>query len=315
MKKILRLGTRGSPLALVQAKLVRDELLRKVAELATTHEIELVPIHTSGDWRPEQKERTFMEMGGNKGLFTKEIEEALAAGHVDFAVHSMKDVATQGPDGLEFVAALTRADPRDAFISSKASTLDGLPSGAVVGTASLRRQAQILARRPDLRVTPLRGNVETRLRKLAAGDADATILAVAGLARLGFGDRITSIMDVQTMLPSAAQGVIGVQIRSDDVAMRQLADAINDPPTACCIAAERALLKVLDGSCRTPVAAYAQTLPNDRLTLDALVANPDGTGMLRLQRQGLMNDAMQIGLDLGAEIKRQMPPSAVCRVS
>lgn len=304
MKKNLRLGTRGSPLALIQAESVREKLLS--GPLAGG-EVEIVPIRTTGDWRPEQKERTFLEMGGNKGLFTKEIEEALLEGTVDLAVHSMKDVPTEVPEGLEFAALLERADPRDAFISYLAKTVMDLPPGARVGTASLRRQAQIKALRPDLQVAPLRGNVETRLRKLEAGEADATILAVAGLSRLNMLDRAASIMDTKTMLPAVAQGAIGVEIRANDDATRALAEAINHAPTMICVNAERALLRVLDGSCKTPVAAYAQLQPGGRLTLEALVARPDGSGLIRLTSEGAAADAQTIGTALGQDMKSRLP--------
>lgn len=307
MKKNLRLGTRGSPLALAQAELVREKLLSGPLAGVDGASVEIVPIRTTGDWRPEQKERTFLEMGGNKGLFTKEIEDALLEGSIDLAVHSMKDVPTEVPEGLAFSAMLERADPRDAFISHIAKTLQDLPAGARVGTASLRRQSQIKALRPDLQVMPLRGNVETRLRKLEAGEAEATILAVAGLARLGLLDRAASILDAPTMLPAVAQGAIGVEIRENDAEMRALMDAINHAPTMMCVTAERALLRVLDGSCRTPVAAYAQLRPEGRIMLEALVARPDGTGAIRLHSEGAASDAASLGATLGQELKGQLP--------
>lgn len=306
MKKILRLGTRGSPLALIQAEEVRSKLYAMHPALHLEGEIEIVPIRTSGDWRPEQKERTFMEMGGNKGFFTKEIEEALQAGFIDMAVHSMKDVETWLPDRLEIAALLKRGDPRDAFISSKAHTLDELPKGAVVGTSSLRRQAQILARRPDLLVQPLRGNVDTRLRKLAAGEADATLLAMAGLIRLRTTDRVASILETDIMLPSAGQGAIGIEVRKDDRETGQWLDAINCAETACCIRAERAALRILDGSCHTPIGALAQ-VQKDRLALEALVAKPDGSEIIRMSKSGRAKDAEKIGAELGEEIKRRLP--------
>lgn len=307
MKKILRIGTRGSPLALVQAHSVRQALLAAHPALAHDVDIEIVPIRTTGDWRPEQQEQTFLQMGGNKGLFTKEIEEALVAGYIDMAVHSMKDVQTWTPDGLEYVAILPREDPRDAFLAHNARTLDDLPSGARVGTASLRRQSQILAKRPDLVVVPLRGNVDTRLKKLQDGDADATILAQAGLIRLQLAGRAASLIDTQTMLPAVAQGAIGVEIRADHDEARELATAINCPKSMVCVAAERALLKVLDGSCRTPIAALAQLRAGDKLFMEGLVAKPDGSSVIRMQQEAPAAAALQLGEELGSAIKKLMP--------
>ncbi len=307
MKKILRLGSRSSPLALIQAQTVRDTLFARHQGLADTHEIEIIPIRTTGDWRPEQQERTFLEMGGNKGLFTKEIEEALIEGFVDFAVHSMKDVATQPPDSLDFTAVLERGDPHDAFLSASGKTLDELPSGARIGTSSLRRQSQIIARRPDVKVVPLRGNVDTRLRKLLDGEADATVLALAGLQRLGMTARVTSIMDFQMMLPSVAQGAIGLEIRKGDDAIRQLLSSLNCPQTMTCVSAERAMLKVLDGSCRTPIAGLAQIIAGDKLVLEGLVAKPNGSYLIRMKKEGVITTALEIGTQLGEEIKSKMP--------
>jgi hydroxymethylbilane synthase len=309
MKKILRLGTRGSPLALIQAEEVRKQLLKAHAELQQDGEIEIVPIHTSGDWRPEQKERTFLEIGGDKSLFTKEIEEALSAGFVDMAVHSMKDVESQLPANLEIAALLERGDPRDAFISTKAKTLDELAPGSTVGTASLRRQAQILKRRPDLKVVPLRGNVDTRLRKLANGEADATVLALAGMQRLGVANHVASIIDTDIMLPSAAQGALGIEIRRDDETMRRLVNAINVAPVALCLAAERALLRLLDGSCTTPIGALATLDANGQLTLEGLVARPDGSSVIRMSRTGPGDAPEALGTALGEDLKRSMPPN------
>ena len=307
MKKILRLGTRGSPLALVQAETVRNALFAAHNSLQQEVEIEIVPIRTAGDWRPEQREQTFLEMGGNKGLFTKEIEEALQAGYIDFAVHSMKDVQTWTPDGLEYAAILPRGDPRDAFIAHRAQSLQDLPSGAVVGTSSLRRQSQILAKRPDLKVVPLRGNVDTRLKKLQEGEADATMLAIAGLTRLGLEHKAASILDTQTMLPAVAQGAIGVEIRRDDDHARNLVTAINCAKSMSCVAAERALLKVLDGSCRTPIAALAQYRGADKVYIEGLVAKTDGSAIFRLQQEGPALAAQQLGEELGLAIKRMLP--------
>ena len=223
MSNPLRIGTRGSPLALAQAHQTRARLAAAHAALAAPDAIEIVVIKTTGD---RIQDRTLMEAGG-KGLFTKEIEEALAAGSIDLAVHSMKDVPTWLPDGLEIRCLLPREDPRDAFFSEIAGHLDDLPEGAVVGTASLRRQAQVLSRRPDLKVVPIRGNVETRLRKLAAREVDATMLALAGLRRLDMTDRITAVLETDIMLPAVAQGAIGIETRADDDVTNGLLAALN----------------------------------------------------------------------------------------
>jgi hydroxymethylbilane synthase len=219
----------------------------------------------------------------------------------------MKDLGSQLPPNLEIAVLLERIDARDAFIGNKAKTLDELPNGARVGTSSLRRQSQILARRPDLHVVPLRGNVDTRLRKLAEGIADATLLAVAGLKRLGAADRISSIMEMDMMLPAAAQGAIGIETRKGDDDLRKLLAPLNCAETFTCISAERALLKVLDGSCRTPIAAYAHLTTGGQIKLDALVAKPDGTELLRMEASGAAKDAETIGADLGHKFKGRLP--------
>lgn len=307
MKKTIRFGTRGSPLALVQAEEVRKKLFATHPDLQSTVEVEIVPIRTAGDWKPEHKEKTFIELGGNKGLFTKEIEDALLTGHIDMAIHSMKDVASWLPDSLDIACVLDREDPRDAFIGREVKTLDELPSGAIVGTSSLRRQSQILARRPDLRVTALRGNVDTRLKKLADGLADATLLAVAGLSRLGLANRISSILEPDIMLPAAAQGTIGIEIRRGDDEIRNLLAPLNSAATAVCVHAERALLKILDGSCHTPVGVLAQIKPNGRVHLDAVVAKPDGTSLIRVHGESAPQDTEKMGIELGHKLKAQLP--------
>jgi hydroxymethylbilane synthase len=307
MKKILRLGTRSSPLALIQAEDVRQKLFQANPELVANHEVEIIPIRTTGDWKPENKERSFIELGGNKGLFTKEIEDGLLTGHIDLAVHSMKDVATWLPDGLEIAALLERIDPRDAFISNIAHTMDELKPGAIIGTCSLRRQAQILARRPDLRIVSLRGNVDTRLKKLAQGVADATLLAVAGMVRLGVSDRISSIMEPAVMLPAAAQGALGIEIRKGDDFMRRLLAPLNHHATSVCVIAERALLKALDGSCYTPIGALGRLTDGNRLILEGMVAKPDGTSIVRMDNRGPLDQGEAIGSELGNRMKAELP--------
>ena len=296
----LRIGTRGSPLALAQAHETRDRLIAAHPHLAAPGAIEIVALKTTGD---RILDRTLAEAGG-KGLFTKELEEALFDGRADLAVHSMKDVPTQLPDGLEIATMLPREDPRDAFFSRDGGGLADLPAGAVVGTAGLRRQAQVLELRPDLKIFPLRGNVQTRLSKLDAGEVDATLLALAGLRRLGLTDRITAVLEPETMLPAVAQGAIGIEIRSDDATTRALlACAV----TTVRVTAERALLAALDGSCRTPIAALAM-LDGDDLHLRAKVLSYDGRTIFRAERRGKAADAESLGADAGAEIRAQLPP-------
>ncbi|MFD1626509.1 hydroxymethylbilane synthase [Azospirillum griseum] len=298
----LRIGTRGSPLALAQAHETRDRLIAAHPHLAAPGAIEIVILKTTGD---RIQDRTLAEAGG-KGLFTKELEEALFDGRADLAVHSMKDVPTQLPDGLEIATLLPREDPRDAFFSRTGCALADLPPGAVVGTAGLRRQAQVLELRPDLTIFPLRGNVQTRLSKLDAGEVDATLLALAGLRRLGLTDRITTILEPDTMLPAVAQGAIGIEIRSADDATRALIAPLNCAATATRVTAERALLAALDGSCRTPIAALA-TLDGEALSLRVKVLSNDGRRVFHAARSGTAGDAATMGADAGAEIKAQLP--------
>jgi hydroxymethylbilane synthase len=302
MSAKLKIGTRGSPLALAQATQVAGLLRQAHPHLAAPDAIETVVIKTTGD---RIQDRTLAEAGG-KGLFTKEIEEALAAGGVDLAVHSMKDVPTFLPEGLEISCLLPREDPRDAFFSSLADHPDRLPPGSVVGTASLRRGAQILAHRPDLVVMPLRGNVGTRLKKLEEGQADATLLALAGLKRLGLADQATAILEPDWMLPAVAQGAIGLEIRSVDTVTRALLAPLNCPVTMAAVTAERAVLGLLDGSCRTPIAALAR-IAGGRLSLAALVIRPDGSQWFRAEREGAASDAESLGADAGAELKALLP--------
>lgn len=295
----LRIGTRGSPLALWQAHRVADELRRAYPELDVDGGIDIVEIRTTGD---KVQDRLLSEIGG-KGLFAKEIEEALADGRIDVAVHSMKDVETVLADGFVIAAVLERADPRDAWISASGAGLDALPAGARVGTASLRRKAQVLARRPDLAVTPFRGNVGTRLNKLAGGEADATLLAKAGLDRLNMADAITEPLDPDVMLPAAAQGAVGVEARAADADLVRALQAIQHGPTAIAVAAERALLAALDGSCQTPIGAYATLDGAGGLSLRGLLASEDGTRSWRAERRGDVADAERIGLDAGQELR------------
>jgi hydroxymethylbilane synthase len=308
MKKTYRLGSRGSPLALLQAEEVRKLLLSSHPDLAGKGGIEIVPISTSGDWRPEHKEQSFRDLGGNKELFTKEIDEALLSGAIDMAVHSMKDVSTWLPQGIEIMAVLQRVDPRDAFLGRTAKKFEDLPQGATIGTSSLRRQAQILVCRPDLKIVPMRGNVETRLKKLADGKADATLLALAGLTRLGLQDRVSSVLSTDVMLPAAAQGAVGVAARTEDSDMRRLLQPLDVRESHMCVTAERALLNKLDGSCDTPIGALARIIADRQIEIEGLVAKPDGTSLVRMKISGAAGQAEQLGETLGARIKAQLPP-------
>jgi hydroxymethylbilane synthase len=299
---ILRIGTRGSPLALAQAHLVRERLK---AVRPDQPEAEVVVIRTTGD---RIQDRKLDEIGG-KGLFTKEIEEALVEGAIELAVHSMKDMATTLPSGLAIGAMLPREDPRDAWFSPHAASFVGLPKAARVGTSSLRRQAQILARRPDLVVTMLRGNVGTRLAKLAAGEAEATVLALAGLKRLGLADKATAILSPEEMLPAVGQGAIGIEIRADDTATVELLAAIDDRATSMAVTAERACLAVLDGSCRTPIAALAEHEPGGGLRLRSLIALPDGSAVKRDERRGPTASAVDLGQAAGEALRAGAGPA------
>jgi hydroxymethylbilane synthase len=292
----LVIGTRGSPLALVQARQVRDRLAAAHGFGADDTEIEV--IRTTGDMI---RDRPLADLGG-KGLFTKEIEEALIAGAVDLAVHSAKDMPTALPPGLTIAAVLPREDPRDAFISRKAKALRDLPAGAKIGTASLRRQALARRLRPDLVVVPLRGNVETRLRKLDAGEVDATLLALAGLKRLGRADAATAVFAVDEFLPAVGQGIIAIEAREDDARTLARLAAVNHPDSAVALACERAFLTVLDGSCRTPIAGHA-TVAAGRLTFRGLIARPDGSEAFEAVREGAVADAVALGADAGRELK------------
>jgi hydroxymethylbilane synthase len=303
-QRSLRIGTRGSPLALLQAEEVKRRLLAAHAHLAPV-EIEVVAIRTGGD---RVQDRPLAAIGG-KGLFTKEIEEALLAGQVDLAVHSMKDVPTLLPDGLEILCLPPRADPRDALLAPTARALDELPRGAVVGTSSLRRRAQLLRRRPDLRIVEFRGNVGTRLRKLADGVAEATLLAAAGLARLGHDDLGAVPLAPELLLPALAQGALGVEARKGDEQAARLLAPLDDAPTRACIAAERAFLAALDGSCRTPIAGLARLDGEGRLGFEGEILSPDGTQVFAAGRQGTAAEAAALGRDAARELRAAAGPA------
>jgi hydroxymethylbilane synthase len=299
--KIIRIGTRGSPLALAQANEVRQRL--KMAQDLADSDLEIRVIKTSGD---RIQERPLSEVGG-KGLFTKELEEALLANEIDLAVHSTKDMQTVLPPGLSIAAVLPREDVRDAFISIKYPTLAGLPNGAKVGTSSLRRQAQVKRLRPDLRTVEFRGNVETRLKKLEDGVADATFLASAGLNRLGKAHRVTALMPIEDMLPAVGQGAVAIEIRGEDTVTAMRLRPLNDEGTALCVAAERAFLARLDGSCRTPIAGLAE-LRSGLLHFRGMILSPDGTRCLEVSRVGAPSSALKIGEDAGGELLARAGP-------
>ena len=292
----LRIGTRGSPLALAQARETRDRLVS--AHGFDSDEIEICVITTTGD---RVHDRPLAEIGG-KGLFTREIEEALLDGSIDLAVHSMKDMPATLPEGLSFAAILPREDPRDAFISLQHASLADLPRQAVLGSSSVRRTAQALRHRRDLQTVQFRGNVETRLRKLQEGVADATFLACAGLNRLGLSHHITSVIPVDVMLPAVAQGAVAIEIASHNDSLKHILDRINHVPSAATVACERAFLSALDGSCRTPLAGHA-VLTDDTLTFKGEALTPDGVHVFTAERNGSSADAAKMGRDAGHEVK------------
>ena len=294
----IKIGTRGSPLALAQAHETRDRL---AAAHGIDHDcFEIMVIKTTGD---AVQDRALSEIGG-KGLFTKEIEEALLDGRIHLAVHSMKDMPTVLPDGLILPCFLPREDVRDAFISHQHDGIDALPTGAVVGSSSLRRRAQLLHRRPDLRVVEFRGNVQTRLRKLSENVAEATFLAVAGLRRLGETDLASKAISTEEMLPAVAQGAIGIECREADQATLDLLAPLHDAATGLRLAAERTFLAGLDGSCRTPIAGLA-ILSGDRIHFRGEIVRPDGSIRHATEREGPTSDATAMGADAAAELRAQ----------
>ncbi len=294
----LRVGTRGSPLALAQAHETKRRLLAAHGDLSE-NDVDIVVISTKGD---RIQDRALSEIGG-KGLFTEEIEDGLLNGELDLAVHSMKDMPTVFPDGLDITCFLPREDARDAFISPKAGSLADLPAGSVVGTSSLRRQAQVLNRRPDLTVITFRGNVQTRLRKLDEGLADATFLAMAGLRRLDMADVATGPVSMDDMLPAVAQGAIGIEQRIGDDRVSAYLAPINDAQTQVRVACERAFLKVLDGSCRTPIAGHATLAEDGTMHFRGLILKTDGSEAFATERTGVADDAATMGESAGEELR------------
>jgi len=295
----MKIGTRGSPLALAQAYETRTRLGRALSLPEAAFEI--VVIQTTGD---RVQDRPLGEIGG-KGLFTKEIEEAMLSKEIDIAVHSMKDMPVDCPPGLTLNCFLPREDVRDAFISNKATSLAALPAGSIVGTSSLRRRAQLIHARPYLKVVEFRGNVQTRLRKLKEGVADATFLAVAGLNRLDRSDLITAAIPVEDMLPAIAQGAIGIEWREGDVDCTEALALINDADTGTRLAAERALLKGLDGSCQTPIGGLAE-LNGDQLRLRGQVLRPNGKESVFHDMTGPAANAKELGVEMAEILKERM---------
>ena len=312
--KKLRIGTRGSKLALIQTESV-------CAALRAAHpslEVEVLVIKAAGDWKPAQGEVRLCEQAGGKGQFVKDIEEYILNGHIDIGVHSLKDVPTFMPDGLIINHFLPRADVRDVFISKKAVSLDEWPEGAVIGTSSVRRQSVILNRRPDLKVVTFRGNVDTRIEKLEAGQVDAIILAAAGLKRMGRERDITSYIEPEAMLPAVGQGVVGIESRAGDADIHALLEAINHMPTRLTTLAERGLVAVLNGSCGTPIGAYAMRVESGDMRLRGFFASPDGCEMFEAEETAPVataDDAHALGLRVGRQLKSIIPEAVLLAVA
>ena len=296
----VRIGTRGSPLALAQAYMTRDLLMANFADLKEEGAIEICVMKTQGDMILD---KALSEIGG-KGLFTKELDVALLGNEVDICVHSMKDVPTWIPDKTVLPCTLEREDTRDVFISPNAKTLAELPDGSVIGSASLRRQAQILAKNPTLKCVNFRGNVQTRLRKLDEGIVDATLLAYAGLKRMDMQDEATQVLEMDEMLPAVAQGAIAIQCRDDDARSLELLKKLNHQDTLTAVTCERAFLAALDGNCKTPIAGQA-VLKDGRLHFKGLIAKPDGSGIIRVEETADPDDAERLGQHCGEKVKAQ----------
>ena len=301
----LKIGTRGSPLALAQARETRARLMR--AFDLPQEAFGICVIKTTGDNRSLIDADIALKTIGNKGLFTREIEEAMLAGRIDIAVHSTKDMPVAQPDGLTLDVFLPREDPRDAFVSLRYDSIAALPEGAIVGTSSLRRRAQLLAKRPDLNVVEFRGNVQTRLKKLADGVADATFLAMAGLNRMGMEGSAVDAIELDDMLPAVAQGTISIERRTDDLRARDMLAAIQDANTGQQMAAERAFLEALDGSCETPIAGLA-VMEGDQMWLRGEILKPDGTQVFTGERCGPVTEGATMGLGLAQELLNQVGP-------
>jgi hydroxymethylbilane synthase len=290
--QVIRLGSRGSKLALWQAEFIQFEIERR-----TGRKVEITRIKTTGDMILDVP----LAKVGGKGLFVKEIEEALLSGSIDLAVHSMKDVPTDLPDRLAIVAITRREDPRDAFLSVKYRKFEELPRGAKLGTSSLRRQTQLLGLRPDLSVETLRGNLDTRIRKMEEGRYDAIVLAAAGLRRLGWEAKITEYIPEDMSLPAIGQGALGIEIRADDPDTREAVSFLNDRDTAFAVRAERGFLKRLEGGCQVPIASYGRT-EGDGIFLKGMVGRPDGSEIIRGSARGSTSDPEALGVGLAEQL-------------
>lgn len=311
----LRAGTRGSPLALVQTRAFLASLGQACPALLQLEALQEVVIRTTGD---VVQDRKLADIGG-KGLFAKEIHEQLLAGEIDLAVHSLKDLDTELPAGVAIACFLPREDPRDCLILGPGclpqlgdDPLSVLPHGAVIGTSSVRRQAELMHRRPDLRPVTIRGNVQTRLAKIASGECQASLLALAGLRRLGLERHADIILDPRDMLPASGQGIVAVTVRADDDDLLHLLDAMSDPAAKAAAIAERALLASLDGSCHTPIGAHARLQPDGTLHLIGMVARPDGSFLCRQEMRGPAHQAELLGADLGDSLRAACPPDLLC---
>ncbi len=309
--RTLKIATRESPLALWQAEYVRSELLRHHPHI----EVELLGMTT----RADQWLQTPLAKIGGKGLFVKELEEAMLRGEADLAVHSMKDVPMELPEGLVLHTICEREDPSDAFVSNKYPSLDSLPQGAVLGTSSLRRQCQIMRLRPDLQVKSLRGNVNTRLRKLDEGEFDAIILASAGLIRLGFVERIAERIDISTCVPAGGQGAVGIEVRGDDQELMDLLEPLGHHASSICVRAERSMNLKLNGSCEVPIAAHATLKPGqpdqpDQLELRGLVGDANGEQILQGAAEGNADQAEQIGIEVAEQLLAQGAAEILARI-
>ena len=319
----LRIGTRQSRLAMIQTHFVAEALRQAHPPLQDDGAIEIVPITVSGDWRPEHGEKPLSDAEGGKGLFAKELELALLQGHIDCAVHCLKDMPTFLPEGLEITSVLEREDPRDVFISNSAASIDDLPQGATIGCSSVRRTALLLERRPDLNVVPLRGNVDTRLKKLDDGQVDGTFLAAAGLKRLKLESRITQLLGPDMMLPAAGQGALCIEIKSGNAPVAEIFKAINHRPSQLATMAERAVLTVLDGSCQTPIGALAEfgaefSPDGAALTLRGCLASLDGQNIFRDTQTATVHtidQAQALGQSVGQALKAQAPEALLEKCS
>lgn len=291
---LIRIATRKSPLAIIQAELIRSKLLKLYPEF----EIQLVPLTTSGD---KLLGAPLAQIGG-KGLFVKELEQALLENRADIAVHSMKDVPVTITDGLEITTICEREDPRDALVANQYTDLTSLPESSIIGTASMRRSCQIKARRPDIQIEILRGNVNTRLQKLDEGQYDAIILAAAGLKRLGFENRIKHYLSIDESLPAVGQGALGIECRADDYQLKEKLAALEHIHTRICVVAERSMNHALNGGCQVPIGAYAEIINNSTITLRGLVAKLDGSKILTAHASADIDSAEQLGKQVAKEL-------------